>query len=368
MLKVAFDYQTFELQAYGGISRYICELAINLARMPECAVEVIAPLHCNNYLRGLALPVKTPSLYVGNLPKFRRITKVVNRYLAPAVLNKVRPDIIHRTYYAADLPKVKGARTVITVHDMIHERYSDQMAHVSDARGKRASVADADHVICISENTRRDLIEFFKIDPAKTSVVYHGFSLTSAIGIERELKRLNREYIIYVGLRWGYKNFSSLLAAYANSRIIRDRFDIVCVGGGPFSSIEKKSIHDAKLREGSVRQLDADDSTLSALYQQAAMLVYPSLYEGFGIPPLEAMSFGCPVVCCNAASMPEVVGDAASYFDPSDTDSLTAAIERVAFDEVFRSELIRRGTERLKLFSWQRCAEQTLDVYQKVLS
>lgn len=368
MLKIAFDYQTFELQTYGGVSRYICELASNLARMPECAVEVIAPLHCNEYLRSLSPPVKTSAIYVGNVPKFRRITKAVNRFLAPTVLNKARPDIIHRTYYAADLPKVKGARTIVTVHDMIHERYSELMAHVADARGKRASVAAADHVICISENTRRDLIEYFDIDPSKTSVVYHGFSLTSAMGSKKDSVKLNREYILYVGLRWGYKNFSSLLAAYVNSGIIRDRFDMVCVGGGPFSSIEKASIHDARLREGSIRQLDADDAMLSALYQQAAMLVYPSLYEGFGIPPLEAMSFGCPVVCCNAASMPEVVGDAASYFDSSDTDSLTAAIERVAVDEAFRSALIRRGTERLKLFSWQRCAEQTLDVYQKVLS
>jgi len=104
------------------------------------------------------------------------------------------------------------------------------------------------------------------------------------------------------------------------------------------------------------------------MYRHAAVFAYPSLYEGFGIPPLEAMSFSCPVVCCPVASMPEVVGDAAAFFDANETDSLVRAIERVTEDATFRADLVQRGTARLAHFSWQRCADETLQVYRRLLA
>ena len=124
----------------------------------------------------------------------------------------------------------------------------------------------------------------------------------------------------------------------------------------------------AGVRPDAVRQMGGSDAALRQLYQKAALFVYPSLYEGFGIPPLEAMSFDCPVVCCDVASMPEVVGQAACFFEAGDVASLRVAIERVLGDANFRNELVQRGRDRLKLFSWQRCAEQTLAIYQRVLS
>lgn len=366
-LRVAFDHQIFDLQRYGGVSRYIVELAGRLAHDASVQVSIEAPLHINEYLRNLAPTVKRTATYVGGVPKVRRFAHTVNALLMAPLLRRRRPDIVHRTYYAAGQPAVRGARSVITVHDLVHERIGAAMAHDTPARDKRAAIAEADHAICISENTRRDLVELFGVDPEKTSVVHHGFSLMAGAG-SQAVALPDREFILYVGLRGNYKNFRSLLDAYAESARLRERFDIVCFGGGGFSAEEAQAIAASGARAGAVRQLTGSDAALQTCYRRASLFVYTSLYEGFGIPLLEAMSFQCPVVCCPVASMPEVVGDAAMFFQPGDTGSLIAAIEAVANDLHCRADLVRRGTERTALFSWQRCADQTLAAYAKLLS
>jgi len=366
-LSVAFDHQVFDFQRYGGISRYFVETATELARAPSCEVAIVAPLHMNEYLRAVQPPVHGPALYVGGVPKSRRFSRAVNSLLVPTLLRQRRPDIVHRTYYAANQPPVRGARTVITVYDLIYERMGQAMVHDPLVRDKRAAIAAADHAICISESTRRDLIELFGVDPQQTSVVHLGFSLMAGQpGPAAALP--GREFILYVGLRGKYKNFQGLLNAYAASSRLRDRFDIVCFGGGPFSAEEFAAIAAAGARPGAVVQRSGDDGVLQQMYRHAAVFAYPSLYEGFGIPPLEAMSFSCPVVCCPVASMPEVVGDAAAFFDANETDSLVRAIERVTEDATFRADLVQRGTARLAHFSWQRCADETLQVYRRLLA
>ncbi len=366
-LRIAFDHQIFDLQRYGGVSRYFVEIANELALNPSLQVAIEAPLHINEYLRSVRLPVRRTALYVGGISKVRRFAHTVNALLMPALLRRRKPDIVHRTYYAAGQPVVRGARSVITVYDLIHERMGSGMAHDTPARDKRAAIAEADHAICISESTRRDLVEIFGIDPKKTSVVHLGFSLMPAQHTTAA-QLPEREFILYVGLRGNYKNFQGLLDAYAASARLRDRFDIVCFGAAPFSAEECHAIAATGARVGAVVHLGGADSVLQQCYQRAAMFVYPSLYEGFGIPPLEAMSFACPVLCCPVASMPEVVGDAAAFFEPGNIDSLVATIERVSTDAAFRADLVNRGKARLGHFSWKQCAAQTLQVYRQVMS
>jgi glycosyltransferase involved in cell wall biosynthesis len=199
----------------------------------------------------------------------------------------------------------------------------------------------------------------------KTSVVYLGF------GLDRQepaiLPAPRRPFFLFVGLRGGYKNFDRLVSAYAACSKLRNEYDLVAFGGGGFSSKERDVILSHGLGE-QVHQQGGDDSVLSALYRQAALFVYPSLYEGFGIPPLEAMSLDCPVVCSNTSSIPEVVGDAAVQFDPNDVESIGSALRSVAFDPQCRAELRLRGQSRIAEFSWRKCAMETLDVYQKVLA
>jgi glycosyltransferase involved in cell wall biosynthesis len=174
-------------------------------------------------------------------------------------------------------------------------------------------------------------------------------------------------YILYVGARGGYKNFTNFLRAYSSSPSLRGTFGVVCFGGGEFCLSERKLLASLGLGEDKIVQLPGDDSVLAGLYSRAAVLVYPSLYEGFGIPPLEAMSFDCPVICSNTSSLPEVVGDAAELFDPSEPENIRIAIERVVMSAARTNALIALGRERIKNFSWDRCARETFTVYQRVL-
>ena len=263
----------------------------------------------------------------------------------------------------------RNARVVLTVYDMIHERFPEYFSIASPTRREKAlAVTRADHVICISEQTRRDLIEFLGVSPAKTSVVYLGFSLTAAPQATIENGALSRPFVLYVGSRNGHKNFAGLLHAYAASQFLMDEFDLVCFGGGELAAKENELISELGIAAGKIRQVSGNDGLLGFYYQAARAFVCPSLYEGFGIPPLEAMSFGCPVVCSNTSSIPEVVGDAAEQFDPADHESMRKAIESVVGTDELRKNLIERGSERVGCFSWERCARETLDVYRRVCS
>lgn len=367
-MKIAFDHQVFGWQQYGGVSRYVYELAIQLASTFEQEIAVIAPLHVNKYLINAPAVLNVKGFAVPQLPKTGKIYAAINRFLFKLMVRKFHPDVVHETYYASNRTAPKDAKVVLTVHDMIHERFSNNFSksdHTS--RDKALAVARADHVICISEQTKRDLVEILGVDPLKISVVYHGFTLTSQDVPVIVSDASRRPFLFYVGSRSGYKNFEGLLKAYAASPILKNTFDLICFGGGDFTNKEKTLIQQLGISTDRVSQVSGNDALLARYYKAATVFVYPSLYEGFGIPPLEAMSFDCPVVCSNVSSIPEVVGNAAEMFDPENPDSISAAIERVINNPQLRENLIRLGRERIKLFSWERCAQETLDVYLKVL-
>jgi glycosyltransferase involved in cell wall biosynthesis len=174
----------------------------------------------------------------------------------------------------------------------------------------------------------------------------------------------DRPYLLYVGARGGYKNFKKLISVYSKSSKIHKNFDLVCFGGGKLHTDELQMITDAGIRPEQVIHFGGGDNILAALYKQAYAFIYPSLYEGFGIPPLEAMAIGCPVICSNNSSLPEVVGDAAETFDPLDEESIQAAIENVIFSSERRNELIKTGLTHHLKFSWSRCAQETKIIYE----
>lgn len=367
-MRIAYDHQIFGWQEYGGISRYFCELAREMATTFGQQVTIVAPLYVNRYLdkAPAALPViGTRSPY---MPKSGRFYRSVNALVAAPLLRHFRPDIVHETYYANAGVAPRGAKVVLTVFDMIHERFKERISAFDPvSREKVRAVKRADHVICISEQTRRDLLDLIDIDPAKTSVVYLGFSLTAAASRQACKVTSPRPFLLYVGKRGGYKNFEGLLKAYAASSPLRAAFDLVCFGGGGWTSSERALMHRLNLPADCIRQVSGDDAALEAHYRAAVAFVFPSLYEGFGLPPLEAMSFDCPVICSGVSSIPEVVGDAAAIFDPYEAGAMRATIERLVGDDALRQSLILRGRERLAVFSWTRCARETLDVYGKVL-
>jgi glycosyltransferase involved in cell wall biosynthesis len=365
-MKIAFDYQIFTQQEYGGISRYFVRLANELIAMNE-DLRVFAPIYRNRYVKDL--PEKNVvGREIKKLPaKSIRLCAALNRYMGGCEIKRFSPRILHETYYSGHPLNVKGAARVLTVYDMIHEKFADKFPdRDKTSHYKRVAVERADHIISISHSTKRDLCDMFGVSPKKVSVVHLGFDKFSETAKQAFSIIGNQPFLLFVGNRNGYKNFEGLLRAVASRKELRENFDIISFGGSSFNSSEKNLIQSLGLREGSVHHFNGADSRLGYLYKFASAFVYPSLYEGFGLPPLEAMAHRCPVVTSNTSSMPEVVGLAGEYFTPVNIEEQAQAICNVVFDETRRDTLVQLGTERLKDFSWRTCADQTRDVYEGI--
>jgi glycosyltransferase involved in cell wall biosynthesis len=319
----------------------------------------------NRYLSGGGVGAR--GFYLSGIPRARRAVRTANRWVESAWLKLARPDLVHETYYQTRASAPKGCPVVVTVHDMIHERYHAAFG-LGDATSakKRAAVARADRVICVSENTRTDLIEWFGTHPDKIRTIHLGVSIAPAAPPATPA-HLPKPFFLYVGMRGGYKNFANLLSAYASRAALRGGFDLIAFGADPFGTGEQESIRALGLAS-QVRHMTGDDRVLGHLYRRAAALVYPSEYEGFGIPPLEAMGYGCPVLCSHASSIPEIVGDAGSYFDPRRIDAIADAMEQLVSSQELRTRLVSRGSERARQLSWDRCAAKTLDLYRDLLA
>lgn len=365
-MNILYDHSIFQLQRYGGISRYFYELITRLSVKEDANIDLFQGFHINEY--GL-------SNYKNNFNSYYGYKKPAIKYtgLFFAKLNDLlfdnfhrslhNCDIYHPTYYRKDLHKLKDVRIVLTVYDMIHELYAEQFRDSNSViNAKKISIDYADFIICISENTKKDLIKIYNLQENKIKVVYLANSLRPSKYMPfYELKRLyniDNPYILYVGVRGGYKNFSLLLDVYKTH--FSDKFDLVCFGENRLEIIKRSNL----LKN--VFHINGHDNLLSSLYQNAFCLVFPSLYEGFGIPVLEAMAMGCPVIASNASSIPEVVGDCGILFDPRSQNELISAIESL-YDESNRSKLIYMGFEQEKKFSWNKMANETLAIYKSII-
>lgn len=367
-MRIQFDHQIFLAQRYGGASRYFCELADQLRKHDlDDHVTISAPWHINEHLAELHWHhgIKLPLSLQGIGPVMRSARRMLDMM---AGARRANPDIFHETYLSARDNAPKGSRRIMTVLDMTYEKipgiYSRQQEMMNI---KAAAVRRADHVICISRSTQKDLIDIYDVPEAKTSVVYLAQSLKLIAGNQAMHSGPAGPYLLYVGQRHTYKNFDRLLVAYARSALLRNDFKLVCFGGTPFSGAERELLRKSGLSDQSVMHVPGDDAVLSSLYAHASAMVYPSLYEGFGIPLLEAMQFGCPVVCSNASSLPEVGGEAALYFDPLDVEDMTAKMEMAVSDQALATRLRAAGNVQLARFSWLECARQTRQIYSQQL-
>ena len=362
-IRVAFDHQAFVMQSYGGVSRYYTRLARALIKS-NTKPHIFAPLHKNIYLSDLSSDLVT-GRYVKNFPpKTATLVNLYNRYQLDKFIPEFKPNILHKTYYQRGNDQHVDLPTIITVYDMIHELLPESFpSYDVTAKWKYESVMRADHVICISESTRKDLIEIYNIPKSKTSVVHLASDIRLGPSSQPLRSCMDKPFILFVGQRGGYKNFSNFMASIALSDRLKKSFNIVCFGGGGFSYEESIIISSLGFRNDQVSQVSGDDEFLAELYSRARVFVYPSQYEGFGLPILEAMSCGCPVICSNVSSLPEVAGKAARYFDPYSVEEMASIIEALVLSDSSVDDLRRAGYDRSRVFSWEHCAQETLNIY-----
>lgn len=278
----------------------------------------------------------------------------------------------HSPHY--NIPYFKGkTKLVVTVHDLIHWVYRDQFftplqKFYAGAMFQRV-VATADHIIAVSQKTKDDLIQYFAASPKKISVIYEGIG-SQHEPQEHPAARFQQPYFLYVGSIKPHKNILTLIRTYKHLRAQNKlKASLVLVGKKDkvYPESQKELEHLEKI-DGIIYCPEVTSLELPNIYRRALGLIHPSFYEGFGLTLLEAMAAGTPVLSSNAASLPEVGGDAAAFFDPHDTESLGKLMIRLETDSAWRNELCQKGFQNIKKFSWHKTAQQTLEVYEKVLN
>ncbi|MDD5449076.1 MAG: glycosyltransferase family 1 protein [Candidatus Omnitrophica bacterium] len=344
-MKVFFDNVIFNSQRHGGVSKYCSVLISHLKKYKDMEVHALR--------RRSFLP--------------RRLSRL-NMIHIEFVLSSNKYDIYHPTYYSDAVRRRKDIKTVVTVHDMIHEIFSHRYDKLNNGVNiKKRSILNADCLICVSNSCKKDLCRIYDVSGKPVHVVHEGVvSDPPDIFLNQNIAIFERPYILYVGKRWYYKNFKVLLEAYHELKLKND-CDLVCFGGEKFSDEEISAFRNMNL-ERHIRHVKGGDNLLSLYYKNASVFIYPSLYEGFGLPVLEAMSNGCVVIASNTGSIPEVAGNAALLFSPDNVDELCSCIRQAMNDTRLRKEYVKKGSERIKDFSWDKTALETYNIYKTIVN
>lgn len=362
-MKILFDHQAFSNQKYGGISRYFANLHYGLKATAGVESKLGLLLTHNAYINKKSLPAGGLLEHVIN--KQSRRNKY-NKWYCRHLLKQGDYDVFHPTYYNPYFLDLVKKPFVITVHDMIHELYPHYFAPQDPltAGYKKQVISRADHIIAISACTKRDLQKFYAIPDEKITVIYHGFKMSDNLAPIAPLET-NDKYLLFVGDRAGYKNFDLFIKAVA-PLLLKHSLRLICSGGGSFTGTESHLFINLNITDR-IQQISASDAELASLYAHAEAFIYSSLYEGFGLPVLEAFNNNCPVIMSNTSSLPEVGGEAALYFDPMSQQSIAAAIDNVISNKTLQSELRTKGKQRLGLFDFDNTLKQTINVYKQVM-
>lgn len=362
-MRIAFDDQIFVTQTRGGISRYFTQLMKEFDSESGVTIETpfryvlnehLAEAYASRY-RQLPRPYRLP------VRPFLDVLNRSRRRTAAAV------DLVHHTYYrASHLADYPGAARVCTIYDMIPELFPDLFPLGNPHREKQEFTEACDAILCISETTKKDLVRIYGEADKPTIVTYLGVD-ARFFARSREAPLLDHPYVLFVGARKGYKNFS--LLAHAFSRLNGHAHDLrlVCVGGGAFTPNESDLLTSLNIRQRA-HQFSPTDATLPSFYAQASVFCFPSRYEGFGLPLVEAFAAGCPVAIADTPCLVEIADDAAEVVDPDDAAQLAETLQRMVFDQALRDRLIAAGRSRASDFTWQSTARKTANAYRDVLA
>lgn len=368
-MNILYDDHIFTYQRYGGISRYFYELMSN-AVFGDYTPLLPYLVTNNEYLQDSSvlklLHVQSKTNYVARKAWLQEF----NRSQSIRLLRRSQKyQVFHPTYYTPYfLDHIGRTPFLLTIHDMIHERMGKEFAVLGADKelieAKALLAKKASKIIAVSEATKMDIMELLHIPEEKIRVVYHGSSFAHTNSNSFVPSWSN--YLLYVGNRGFYKNFIPYLNAIAPLLKKRNQ-TLVCAGGGKASAEEKALVEQLRLQQ-LVRFVSFNSNEeLAAWYANAISFVFPSRYEGFGIPLLEAFASHCPCLVAEATALPEIAGDAALYFSPTDTAEMLHKTEQILDDHNLRSQLVEKGIQQLAKFSWNRTAQQTGACYQAVL-
>ena len=366
-MKIQFDHQIFASQKYGGVSRYFYELMKGFDIIKGVETDISLLLSNNHYISEKKYTNHINFLSEKELRGKHRLFNLFNKPNSVHILKKQNFEIFHPTYYETYFLKYIGTKPfVLTVYDMIHEKFPD-MFGINDktSKNKKLLTERATKIIAISESTKKDLVEIFGTDESKIEVVYLGNSMFPELKTGAKLKIPNK-YVLFVGSRCRYKNFEKFIKSMSPILNKDKNLCVICAGGGKFNFKELEIFSSLNIVT-QITQYNFDDTTLANFYQNAQLFVFPSLYEGFGIPILESFACQCPLLCSNKSSLPEVAGNGAYYFDPYSEESMRNTIIKVLEDQHLQDELRQKGTERLEQFSWKKTAIETRRIYESVI-
>ena len=370
-MRIAIDAR--KLRDY-GIGTYVRNLLRELARIDTTTEYSVlcAPQDCSvvRAMGGNFHPVEETA----------RGYSIGEQFAVPLDLRRERVSLFHEPHYV--LPPLTPCRSVVTIHDCIHLRFPQYLPNRLAYAYARASLWTATHraarVITVSETSKRDILSYFRVPESRVEVIYNAiderfWQQPTADDMERVRQRyqLNAPFVLYTGNIKPHKNLERLIEAFNMLRQVPDLKDVqLLIIGDEISKYAslRRCVHRYKLHKH-VRFFGfVTDQTLAALYRLADVFVFPSLYEGFGLPPLEAMASGTPVIASNASSLPEVVGNAALMVDPYDPAAIADAMRRVLTDGALRADLRAKGFDRARSFSWERSIRRVREIYDEVLT
>lgn len=371
-----------------GLGRYVQEIVDNVIALDQ-ENEYVIFLNKENY-----------SEFITDNPRVRKVAVNIKWYTAleqilfPLIIVKERLDLMHFPHF--NVPVFTPGRFVVTIHDLILTKFPTVRAstlspvfyYIKNFLYRlviKIAVMRASKVIAVSEFTKKDVVEQFKISPAKVQVTLEGVADLASNKDRHPIPKsddketllgynIRGDFILYVGNAYPHKNLDFLIEVFSKMLENKPDFRLVLVGKEDyFYKHLKESARKRNLwKEGDDKSPIVfpgyvPDSELKVLYGNAQAYVFPSLYEGFGLPPLEAMSMGCPVISSDQSSLPEILGEAALYFNPRDQEDVLKKIETIIKNDNLRNKLVERGYKQIKKYNWQEAASKTLKIYNNIL-
>lgn len=383
-MKVLYDHQAFTFQKFGGVSKCFCKLIENLPSRVNAKISVIESENVHLLESHLCPNVVEPTMnwrkwkslfpFRGSGFFFRLFMRLgvlktaesVNEHYAIKMLSKGDFDLFHPTFFSPYFLKYIGKKPwVITVHDMMPELFPEYFnQNEEQILFKKKYLNQAAAIVAVSEQTKNDIVRLLGVSAHKISVVYHGGPKIEHV---KDNSMIGAPYFLYVGTRTAYKNFRQTLIDFSAFHQEHPQVKLVCTGSS-FSQEELIKLEELGIKDA-VEQIYANGEEMKSLYAHAIAFIYPSLYEGFGMPILEAFAYGCPVLLNDKSCFPEIAGEAGIFFDsePGKSNLLNALEYVYGLSYAEREAIIEKGYKRLSLFSWAKSAEKLTKVYEGVI-